>query len=262
MTFRAAHSAKSVAAFFDLDGTLLPAPSLEWRFAAYLLAHDEIHMTQVARWFAHFAKFLLQNLQAATEANKAYLAGLRESLATDWANSLQSGSIPIFARGFHHVRWHLAQQHYVFFVSGTLEPLAHAVARIVSAAAASEATTGQSSAQIEICATEVDARDGRWTGSLSSEHRSGEAKASAVRALAVHHTLDLSRSFAYGNEIADLPMLAAVGNPCAVNPSARLERVARVRGWKICDWKEIVSTAPQAARAPIGTPILSSKGAQ
>lgn len=261
MIARAAYRAKSVAAFFDLDGTLLPSPSLEWRFAAYLFAHDEIHMTQVARWFAHFAKFLLQNPQAATEANKTYLTGLRESLAADWANSLKPGTLPIFARGLHRIRWHLAQQHQVFFVSGTLHPLAQAVAHIVSAAIRS-AATNEPQAHIEICATELEVSDGRWTGFLASKHRSGEAKASAARALAVHHALDLSRSFAYGNGIADLPMLAAVGNPCAVNPSARLERVARVHGWNICDWKEILSIAPQAARAPIGTPTLSPRGAQ
>ena len=261
MTFRAAHCAKRVAAFFDLDGTLLPSPSLEWRFAAHLLAHREICLTQVARWFAHFAKFLLLDPQAAIEGNKAYLASLRESLAADWVNSLKPGSLPIFARGFHRIRWHLAQQHHVFFVSGTLQPLARTVAQIISAAA-DAATSGEPRPPIETCATELEVRDGRWTGSLSSEHRSGEAKASAVRTLAVRHALDLSRSFAYGNGIADLPMLAAVGNPCAVNPSARLERAARVHGWKICSWREVLATAPQPTGVPLGTPILSPKGAQ
>jgi phosphoserine phosphatase len=199
--------------------------------------------------------------QAAIEGNKAYLASLRESLAADWADYLEQGALPVFARGFHRIRWHLAQQHRVFFVSGTLEPLAHAVAQIISAAVGA-ATSGEPRPPIESCATELEVRNGRWTGSLSSEHRSGEAKASAVRALAVHHALDLSRSFAYGNGIADLPMLAAVGNPFTVNPSARLERAARVRGWRICSWKEVLATAPQPTGVPLGTPILSPKGAQ
>lgn len=261
MTAQAAYCAKSVAAFFDLDGTLLPEPSLEWRFVAHLLARHEIRLTQVTRWFAHFAKSLLHDPQAATEGNKAYLTGLRESLAADCANSFRSGSLPIFARGLHRIRWHLAQQHQVFFVSGTLHPLACAVAQTVSAAVRSAATS-EPHADIQICATELEVRNGRWTGSVSGKHRSGETKASAVRALALHHALDLSRSFAYGNGIADLPMLAAVGNPCAVNPSARLERAALVRDWEICDWKEVLAPAPQAARAPLRTPILSSKGAQ
>jgi hypothetical protein len=36
------NSPQNVGAFFDLDGTLLPPPSLEWRFIGYLLERDQI----------------------------------------------------------------------------------------------------------------------------------------------------------------------------------------------------------------------------
>jgi HAD superfamily hydrolase (TIGR01490 family) len=260
MTSRTTGSLETTAAFFDLDGTLLAAPSLEWRFLAWLLAHDEIPLVQAACWFARFSSLCLRDPHAATEGNKTYLTGLRESLASEWENSLPPGSLAPFARGLQRIRWHLARQHQIFFISGTLEPLANAVARNV-ARRVGATTIRELPVQIEVCATQLEICDGRWTGFIAGEHRSGQAKARAIRALGAKHGLDLARSFAYGNAITDLPMLAAVGFPVAVNPSTRLERAARVRGWKICYWKEL-SSPPRFAPRFVGTQWLSPKGAR
>ena len=71
---------QNIAAFFDLDGTLLPPPSLEWRFIGYLLERDEIASAHVARWLGYFAKTILRDPHSAIAANKFYLAGIRTSL--------------------------------------------------------------------------------------------------------------------------------------------------------------------------------------
>ena len=47
---------EKIGAFFDLDGTLLAAPSLEWSFVTYLASRDEIGVANVARWLAHAAR--------------------------------------------------------------------------------------------------------------------------------------------------------------------------------------------------------------
>ena len=122
-------SASKIGVFFDLDGTLLPKPSLEWRFLGHLLACDEIRSAAVLRWLGNWAKTLLRNPRAAVDENKSYLAGLRESLERDWANSLEPGSPQMFSEGLARISWHITQQHQVFFVSGTLVPLACAIAR-------------------------------------------------------------------------------------------------------------------------------------
>jgi HAD superfamily phosphoserine phosphatase-like hydrolase len=261
MISRGSGGPNGIAAFFDLDGTLLPSPSLEWRFIAYLLAHDEVPLAQIARWFARCARACLRDWHAATEGNKAYLTGLRESLVLDWVNSLPLDGLPIFSRGLRRIRWHLAQQHQVYFVSGTLQPLACVAARTIAARIGGTAAR-QFPAGIEVCATQLAARDGHWTGFIAGEHRSGEAKARAIRTLATERNLDLARSFAYGNGIADLPMLSAVGFPFAINPSLRFERAARAHGWPVWDWREVSASpqrvVPQTARAP----FLSPKGAR
>jgi HAD superfamily hydrolase (TIGR01490 family) len=219
-------SASKIGAFFDLDGTLLPKPSLEWRFLGHLLARNKITSAAVLRWLGNWAKTVLRNLHAAVDGNKSYLAGLRESLARDWANSLKPGSPQMFSEGLARIAWHITQQHQVFFVSGTLGFLARAIARSLPG-------------HIEVIATELEVRGGYWTGRLAGEHMSGNAKSRAVRTLAQQRGLRLELSYAYGDQITDLPMLEAVGHPFAVNPAERLRRIARKRGWPVCDWKAL-----------------------
>ena len=44
---------------------------------------------------------------------------------------------------------------------------------------------------------------------------------------------DLGQCYAYSDSASDLPMLEAVGHPVAVNPDAKLERIAHHNGWPI-----------------------------
>jgi putative phosphoserine phosphatase/1-acylglycerol-3-phosphate O-acyltransferase len=226
--------AEKIGAFFDLDGTLLAPPSLEWRFLAHLIDCDEISAANITRWLGRFAKTILRDRTSAVEANKLYLAGLRESLVTEWSAAAAPDSPPFFLDGVARLAWHHAQKHRTFLVTGTLGPLARAVAHGFPC-------------PVEIVASELDVLDGHWTGWLAGAHMSSTGKASAIRALAARHGLDLPQSYAYGNHGTDLPMLEAVGNPTAVNPSRRLARLARMRGWRTCKWRGLETTS-QAER--------------
>ena len=59
------------AAFFDLDGTLIPPPSLERRFAAYLVRRGKLGFAQMSRWVAQFLARGAFDFPSATEGNKA-----------------------------------------------------------------------------------------------------------------------------------------------------------------------------------------------
>jgi phosphoserine phosphatase len=75
----------------------------------------------------------------------------------------------------------------------------------------------------------------------------GSAKAVAVTELAERFGLDLGRCSAYSDSYNDLPMLSAVGDPCAINPDARLREYARAHNWRIRDYR----TGRKAARAGV-----------
>ena len=87
--------------------------------------------------------------------------------------------------------------------------------------------------------------DGVYTGRLVGDMLHGPAKAEAIKALAEREGLDLAECSAYSDSYNDLPMLRLVGDPCAINPDARLRAHARAHGWRIRDYR----TGRKAARA-------------
>ncbi|HET9552936.1 MAG TPA: HAD family phosphatase [Anaeromyxobacteraceae bacterium] len=80
--------------------------------------------------------------------------------------------------------------------------------------------------------------DGRATGRVVPPIIEGAHKALALRDYCQREGLRLDRSFAYSDSISDYPMLAVVGHPTAVNPDARLRRVARAYEWPIIQTTE------------------------
>jgi HAD superfamily hydrolase (TIGR01490 family) len=222
-----------IAAFFDLDGTVVAPPSLEYRFAAYLTRRGELRSAAVFKWLRVFLEEGMKALFGgggtssrleAVDENKNYLAGVREASAQQWAEEY-IGSIECFSDAIGRVAWHRDQGHSIFFVSGTIAPLARAMAGRFAR-----------SAEIGVAATELESFAGLWTGCTAGAAVSGSAKARAVREFAARRDINLAQSYAYGDSFADRWMLAAVGNSTAVNPGAGLTLLARRRGWRIVSW--------------------------
>ena len=126
------------------------------------------------------------------------------------------------------------QGHAIVIVTGTLEPLANAAARALEEELAERGFV----AGIRVRATKLEESEGWWTGRILGEAIFGKAKARAVRALAEEMGLDLSQSWAYGDSTQDRWMLASVENAAVVNPSTKLARIARKRGWPVLHWRE------------------------
>ena len=232
------------AAFFDLDGTLLPPPSLERRFLRYLWWRGEMGVANWLRWSARVLLRLPFGLRHATEANKTYYAGVRCIAAEQWT-ARSTGFQPVrhtFAEGVERVRWHAAQGHIVFLVTGAIEPLAHWFARACLPPG------------VRVVATRLEALDGQWTGRLDGPHMAGRAKALAAIELAARAGIDLQQSYAYADRASDRWLLAAVGHPLAVNPSRALRIHARRRGWTMEQWRSplgLTRDANRSAPAPL-----------
>ncbi len=97
-----------------------------------------------------------------------------------------------------------------------------------------------------VVATRMVVQDGRYTGEIEF-YAYGENKAVAVRRLAEEQGYDLAGCFAYSDSVTDVPMLAVVGHPTAVNPDRGLRREAGIRGWPIMNFVEPVTLRSRVA---------------
>lgn len=109
-----------------------------------------------------------------------------------------------------------------------------------------------------VVATELEVVDGKLTGTIT-RYLKGDAKAEAVANFAAAHGYDLGSSYAYSDSATDIPMLAAVGHPVAVNPDRALRKHAAEHGWQVRTFKnpEPLIQVPNAREVGIGAGVLA-----
>jgi len=240
----------TIAAFFDLDGTVLPEPSLERRYLQYLAWRGESPRTGWLRAALRMVPLALRahrswETRDAGEAewavltanNKAYLAGVPCETLPRFCSWLEQYPLPLLPDARRRMAWHIAQGHAVCLVTGSPAPLAEAVAR-------------QIHPTVEVLATKLEAASDHWTGNTLGPAMAGITKSRAIAQLAAARRWHLLNCFAYGNSWADRWMLGRVGHAVAVNPSRKLENLARKYGWPIARWNEALaapaSTEPES----------------
>ena len=75
--------------------------------------------------------------------------------------------------------------------------------------------------------------DGRYNGRLDGHFVWSSGKLAAVTEWAKANGISMEESYAYSDSIYDLPLLAGVGHPNAVNPDPRLQLYATAKRWPI-----------------------------
>jgi HAD superfamily hydrolase (TIGR01490 family) len=236
------------AAFFDVDNTMMQGASI-YHFARGLAARDFFNWRDLAAFGWKQLSFRLrgiEDLEHMEEAKQAALGfvaghsvtevvGLGEEIYDDlMADRIWSGTRAL-------AQLHLDAGQRVWLVTAAPAELASLVARRLG-------LTGALGTVSEI-------KDGIYTGRLVGEPLHGPAKAEAILALADKENLDLTQCSAYSDSANDLPMLTTVGHPVAVNPDAKLKRIARENGWDIRDFR----TGRKAAK--VGVPAAAGAGA-
>lgn len=234
------------AAFFDVDNTMVVGASI-FHFAKGLAARKYFSTKDLRRFVWQQVKFRAggegaEDIARARESALAFVAG--KPVAEIVAMSEEIYDEVIAAKVYSGTRA-LAQLHLdagerVWLVTATPEDLAKIIATRLGLTGA--------------IGTRAEEQDGLFTGRLIGELLHGEAKAAAVRDLAVREGLELAQCAAYSDSINDIPMLSLVGRPVAVNPDSALRNEARRRGWEIRDFR----TGRKAARIGIPTALAVS----
>ncbi|MBM7518177.1 HAD family hydrolase [Nocardioides nitrophenolicus] len=226
------------AAFFDVDNTVMQGASI-FHLAKGLYRRKFFttrDLVGAAYKQAYFRIAGVEDPEHVAEARNSALA----FIAGHTVQELEEIGEEIFDEAMAHRIWpgtralaqmHLDQGQRVWLVTAAPIEIASLIARRLGLTGA--------------LGTVAEHVDGVYTGRLVGDMLHGPAKAVAVTALAEREGLDLALCSAYSDSANDLPMLSLVGDPCAINPDARLRAHARAQGWRIRDYR----TGRKAARA-------------
>jgi HAD superfamily hydrolase (TIGR01490 family) len=217
-------------AFFDVDNTLMRGASIYY-FARGLAARKMFGPMDLAKvawgqaWYRMRGLENIDHIDAARQAALAFVAGHRVSDIVSLCEEIYDDTMAsqIWEGTRELAQRHLEAGQRVWLVTASPVELADIIARRLGLTGA--------------LGTVAESIDRVYTGRLVGGLLHGEAKAEAVRALAVREGLDLPRCSAYSDSANDLPMLRLVGHPAAVNPDAELRAEARVNNWPVHDFR-------------------------
>lgn len=207
-------------ALFDIDGTLVPG-STERRFWRYLLKRGRQGPRQALAymWFLlrYFPAYGLQ----VNKKNKAYLLGLDAADVAALARDFVAREVAprLYKPALLRLQQHLRRGDTVVLLSGTLEPIARALADTLGVE--------------HVAATVCRERGGRYTAAPPAVHPFGAAKLYRAAEIAAELGIDLRHATAYADSAHDLRLLEAVREPVAVMPDARLQVTAATRDWDV-----------------------------
>jgi HAD superfamily hydrolase (TIGR01490 family) len=216
---------KKVAAFFDVDNTLV-CGSTSILFGKVAFTGGSIKRRDIWRFMWEHVMYMRRgekNSKMADFKDRALmltkghsveeLQGLIDQVYRDEIKPR------LWPRSLERLKHHLEQGHEVWLVSAAPVELAQAIADDLGATGALGTIVGH---------------DGNvLTGELVGAPLHGKAKRRAIKALAKERGISLRKSWAYSDSVNDLPMLSAVGNQVAVNPDQPLRRYAVAAGWEI-----------------------------
>jgi len=210
----------AVAAFFDVDGTLLARNSAPL-YMRHLRRTGQATRRDVA-WTLYYLlryKFGLLDLEGTLGESMRFVRGKAESAvradAQDW-----------YARDVR--RWvypQMAAQVAAHREAGHVTAIVTSATRYLAEPLAAELGIGH------FLVTQLVVRDGIFTGEAVRPLCYAAGKVHWARTLADQEGIDLSASYFYTDSITDLPLLEVVGNPRIVHPDPPLRRLAQRRGW-------------------------------
>lgn len=206
---------------FDLDGTLIPLPSCERRFAIWLLHRRHIGIRQLARSLSFALRWAPRYGRQVWKKNKAYVAGLPALRVQTWAEEFVRETLLPLLRPqlLQALRAHQALGDPVALLTGAADFLAYPLSRALG---------------IEHCIASVSAqRNGRYCALPPRRHPFGAEKLRLARELCALRGCTLEQVIAYADSIHDTELLAAVGHPVAVCPDRSLRQQADSRDWTI-----------------------------
>jgi HAD superfamily hydrolase (TIGR01490 family) len=218
-------SVDHTVALFDMDRTLVDTHTAQLyvRFQRDLGEIGPLDVLRTSYWLMQYTLGVIDAEQVAHRVLDSY-RGKHEAWLMERCRSwFQSHVRPrISALGRERVREHQRAGHGVAVATSAVRQIAQPLADELAIP--------------HVVCSELEVLAGALTGTFSYPLCYGSGKLERAEALVRSLGGRLEHTVFYTDSITDLPLLEAVGQPVAVNPDARLRRVAKRRGWAIEDW--------------------------
>jgi putative phosphoserine phosphatase/1-acylglycerol-3-phosphate O-acyltransferase len=211
-----------IAAIFDFDGTLIAGYSAT-AFIKEQLKRGDLSPRQFLELMRAMTNFGMGNMgfSGMMAINAQFMRGIEEATYHEVGRELYTKQIArlIYPESRALVAAHQAKGHTVAIISSaTPYQVEHAA---------------QDLGIEHVLCTHLEVANGQFTGGVISPTCFGQGKVDAAESLALQSGADLQQSFFYSDSQDDLLLLEHVGYPRALNPSSKLERIARERQWPI-----------------------------
>ncbi len=233
------------AAFFDLDKTVI-AKSSTLAFGRPFYKGGLVNRRAVLK--SSFAQFVYL-LQGADEDSMDKMRDYLKALCAGWsvqqvhdivAETLHELIDPlVYAEAVELFDEHRAAGREIVLVSSSGEEVVGPIGEMLGVD--------------RVIATRMIVEDGHYTGEIAF-YAYGDGKEVAVRELAEAQGWDLADCYAYSDSATDVPMLAAVGHPVAVNPDKALRKHAIDADWPMRVFAKPVR-ASRRVPSPPGPPV-------
>ena len=211
-----------IGALFDLDQTLLAGFSatsfVRERFVTGRMTPQELGTTFYGALSFALGRTGFSALMSATTA--AY-RGLAESMLEEVGDEV---FVKHLAKKIYPESRAIVQAH---------QEAGHTVAIISSATRYQAEPLARDMGIEHVLCTDLEVKDGVFTGEVMRPICYGEGKATAARNLATRVDLDLVESYFYTDSHEDLPLLEVVGRPRPLNPNRQLAQIAKERQWPV-----------------------------
>jgi HAD superfamily hydrolase (TIGR01490 family) len=214
-----------IAAFFDLDNTIIPGPAIERDYFLLLWQQGVVGL----RDFTRSALWLLRKIPPFSldplRGHKPYLAGKSVSVIESQAQGFFWEKVcpRISEHARRAIEEHRRQNHRVVLLTGSPDFLVEPLAIFLKIE--------------QVAAGRLHRNGTEYTGRMIDPYPYRQGKRLVAEQLAAEQGFDLRHCYMYGDSPGDLPVLEAVGHPRVVNPIRGMARIARRRGWPVLHWR-------------------------
>ena len=216
---------KSYIAFFDLDKTIL---SINSGSRLVREAHNRKLMSTPdfvkAVYYSLLYKFHLRDTDRIISGMGQWLKGIRVDAVEDLSVTIVKEYLIAAIRPeiLNEIKYHKEYDAEVVILSSAMTEICKPIQTHIGF-------------DTIIC-SKMKIENGYFTGLPETKFCFEEEKRERLIEYCLSRNYNPDHAFYYGDSIADIPPLEAVGHPVCVSPDKKLRRIALERGWEIKNW--------------------------